>query len=142
MLEYVGDISTPMILGTDRVLRGDCGAGFTCAGVTLCGGEHGNTPCDALNNTYSCLRTMNSTENSIFCEFNDTDGMVEYYDINADPHELDNLHHSADPSKKAALAARLQAFRQCAGSSCFNPTFPFSSTDVDPVLPAGKIGVV
>lgn len=48
-----------------------CGVGYSCNGITLCGGEHGTCPCDAKNNTYKCLRTINETENSIYCVFND-----------------------------------------------------------------------
>jgi len=30
----------------------------TIPGVTMCGGERGHTPCDAVNNTYACVRSM------------------------------------------------------------------------------------
>ena len=43
----------------------------------MCGGEEGNCPCDARNNTYKCLRTRNSTENSVFCVFDDSETFVE-----------------------------------------------------------------
>ncbi|EDQ85532.1 uncharacterized protein MONBRDRAFT_29207 [Monosiga brevicollis MX1] len=102
--------------------EGDCGANFTCAGVELCGGEHGSTPCDAVNNTYKCLRTIKPDENSIYCEFDDAENMVEWYDITADPWEMNNLHESGDASKKQQLHERLRAFRECSGDECFNPS--------------------
>lgn len=46
-------------------------------------------------------------------------GGRESYDLRQDPHQLDNL--AADPARadeKAALAARLDALRNCAGESC------------------------
>jgi hypothetical protein len=57
------------------VPSGSCGMAVTghdvhtdCAGIGMCGGEHGECPCDATNNTYKCLRTINATENSIYCQ--------------------------------------------------------------------------
>ena len=29
----------------------DCGDGYSCDGLTMCGGERGSCPCDAKNNT-------------------------------------------------------------------------------------------
>ena len=71
---------------------GNVADGYSCAGVGMCGGEHGKCACDAVNNTYKCLRTINATENSIFCEFDDDVHMVEYYDLLKDPFELRNMH--------------------------------------------------
>lgn len=98
-----------------------------CAGIGMCGGEHGRCPCDASNNTYKCVRTLNSTENSIYCEFDDSEDFVEYYDINADPYELHNIASSAESQtaavrdKMAALRARLRSFMRCWGADCFDP---------------------
>jgi N-acetylglucosamine-6-sulfatase len=47
------------------------------------------------------------------------DGSEELYDLGADPFQLHSRH--ADPahaSRKAALAARVEALRDCAGSAC------------------------
>jgi len=100
--------------------------------VTNCGSEHGGCPCDATNNIYRCLRTLNNTENSIYCEFDeDFDdrlnktlyNYVEWYDIAKDPYQMVNLAHVENPdvAKMASLHARLRDYMYCNGSSCFDP---------------------
>lgn len=97
-----------------------------------CGSEHGGCPCDASNNIYRCLRTINNTENSIYCEFdedfNDLTNetlfdFVEWYDISTDPWQMNNLAHIKKPDvgKMAALHARLRDYMYCNGSTCFDP---------------------
>jgi len=45
-------------------------------------------------------------------------GERELYDLARDPHQLDNVVEDADPAVVAALAARLQELRTCAGDEC------------------------
>ena len=46
---------------------------------------------DVANNTYYCIRTIDDTENSIFCEFDDEEGFIEAYDLSEDPYQLKNI---------------------------------------------------
>ncbi len=48
-------------------------------------------------------------------------GDKELYDLQSDPHQLENLLHEPTPeakAKAAELSARLDALRRCAGESC------------------------
>ena len=45
---------------------------------------------DVGNNTYTCLRTLNPDENSIYCYFIDSEDFVEVYDLSGDPYQLEN----------------------------------------------------
>jgi N-acetylglucosamine-6-sulfatase len=45
-------------------------------------------------------------------------GFRELYDLETDPHELDNGYSTADPALAARLQRRLEALKGCAGKSC------------------------
>ena len=49
------------------------------------------------NNTYTCLRTLNSDENSIYCYFIDSEDFVEVYDLSGDPYQLENKAATVSP---------------------------------------------
>ena len=74
---------------------------------------------DGFNNTFKCVRTLTEGEDSQYCEFEDNEHFVEYYDHATDPWQLTNLAGKV-PQKPAppALKARLQAFRTCKGKQC------------------------
>ena len=46
---------------------------------------------DVANNTYSCLRKLDTKEDSIICFFDDDEYFVEAYDLSQDPYQLTNL---------------------------------------------------
>ena len=46
---------------------------------------------DVANNTYYCVRKINTQDNSIICHFDDNDNFFEAYDLNLDPYQLNNL---------------------------------------------------
>ena len=44
------------------------------------------------NNTYWCVRNINTTDNYLYCEY--VTGMMTYFDLTVDPHQLRNLLHT------------------------------------------------
>ena len=49
------------------------------------------------NNTYWCVRNINTTHNYLYCEY--VTGMMTYYDMRVDPHQLRNLLHTLTDSE-------------------------------------------
>lgn len=100
----------------------------------LCLKDFGCKCQDAANNTYVCLRTLppaqqqqqtgkNNEENSLYCQFDDSEKFVEYYNLRDDPYQLDNRAYrrscnctTADPRRRKLLAR----YAKCRGSvNCF-----------------------
>ncbi|GJQ82813.1 Sulf1 [Trypoxylus dichotomus] len=81
---------------------------------------------NANNNTYNCLRTINSTHNLLYCEF--VTGMVTYYNLRIDPFELQNRVSQLKPEERSYLHNQLRTLMKCRGrASCtlnnnYNPT--------------------
>lgn len=64
--------------------------------------------------SYEAMRTPDS----VYVEY--ADGELEYYDLTADPNELDNIAQSLPPSKREDLHNTLQALETCHGAaSCW-----------------------
>ena len=55
---------------------------------------------DVANNTYYCIRTIDDTENSIFCQFDDDEGFIEAYDLSEDPYQLNNIYLEPNADSK------------------------------------------
>ena len=80
---------------------------------------------DCRNNTYSCLRSLSGEDDTIYCQFYSTDASwtagsaydVEYYNLTADPHQMDNIAGGLSPARSAALVARLDQLRGCTGGA-------------------------
>lgn len=105
--------------------------------------KESTSACDPGTNTYACVRSIKSTRvpgevNSLYCEFtkvsdaqnSDVNGgnYIEYYDLDADPWQLNNLavnescRGDADfRARLAKLAARLRGHMSCAGADCLDP---------------------
>jgi hypothetical protein len=52
-----------------------------------------------------------------------TETDLEFYDLRVDPYQLDSLHGSTDSRRMqqmAALRARLERLKTCAGSGCWS----------------------
>lgn len=84
---------------------------------------------NAINNTYWCVRTINQTHNFLYCEF--ITGLVTYYDLNIDPHQLRNVAFTLSNKRLAELHHRLESLRTCSGAShCDDlPTFEISKSN-------------
>jgi len=72
---------------------------------------------NANNNTYWCIRTLNATHNSLYCEF--ITGFVTYYDMRIDPYQLRNIAHTLSEQELAFFHHTLQRMRVCKGADCF-----------------------
>jgi hypothetical protein len=64
--------------------------------------------------------TYSSSENLLFCEFSDSEGFIEHYDLNADPHQLNNTAKILNIDITMKLRWRLVNLVQCSGSTCRN----------------------
>ncbi|XP_008193092.1 extracellular sulfatase SULF-1 homolog isoform X2 [Tribolium castaneum] len=71
---------------------------------------------NANNNTYSCVRTINSTHNFLYCEF--TTGLVTFYNLRIDPYELQNRIEQLKPEEKLFLHEQLKHLMACKGKAC------------------------
>uniref|UniRef100_UPI0037E96728 glucosamine (N-acetyl)-6-sulfatase (Sanfilippo disease IIID), b n=1 Tax=Semicossyphus pulcher TaxID=241346 RepID=UPI0037E96728 len=75
---------------------------------------------DAYNNTYACVRTIDSKNNMQYCEFADSESFVEVYNLTSDPHQLENIVKKVDPTVLQAMNQRLIKLQSCEGDSCRN----------------------
>ncbi|XP_050535930.1 putative extracellular sulfatase Sulf-1 homolog isoform X2 [Daktulosphaira vitifoliae] len=69
---------------------------------------------NANNNTYSCLRTINSTHNYLYCEF--VTGLVSFYNLKIDPFQQRNRAHTLSLNEKEWLHNSLTDKIRCKGS--------------------------
>ncbi|XP_064600042.1 N-acetylglucosamine-6-sulfatase-like isoform X2 [Liolophura sinensis] len=76
---------------------------------------------DAKNNTFLCLRKISAQENIKYCELDDNEGFVEYYDLNSDPFEMKNTAKLLPPGVRENYSQTLSALAICQGVSCWAP---------------------
>ncbi|XP_076057926.1 N-acetylglucosamine-6-sulfatase-like isoform X2 [Oratosquilla oratoria] len=73
---------------------------------------------DSWNNTYSCLRHINSEENYLFCKWKDNENFQEYYDLNNDEYEMNNTVHLLVKQRYKKLGSLMKHLKQCKGPRC------------------------
>ncbi|XP_076804772.1 N-acetylglucosamine-6-sulfatase-like [Clavelina lepadiformis] len=75
---------------------------------------------DAFNNTYSCVRTLDTLNkvDLMYCEFTDSETFVELYNHTTDPHQLNNIRSTVDPQVLGKMNQRLIALGDCSGTTC------------------------
>lgn len=78
---------------------------------------------DSGNNTYSCVRTLMSGNDFMYCEFTDDETFVEVYDLGKDQHQLTNIKDSVDPQFLVQMNKRLIQLTFCDGDSCRSTKF-------------------
>jgi len=95
------------------------GEGFPPCGMAQCPLDpHGGSMPDSWNNTYHCVRTITQQVNNIYCQFEDDEKFVEYYDLNVDPWQLSNKCNELSPKEKSFMEERLSKLRTCRGENC------------------------
>ena len=92
----------PACTNTDRM--SECGLAFDCKCQ------------DSKNNTYNCVRTLYSEENSIYCQFQDSVNFMEMYDLNKDPQQLYNLANFMTDDEKQVYDSKLEKLKKCKGA--------------------------
>eukprot|EP00794_Sanderia_malayensis_P012068 gene12068-13312_t len=65
------------------------------------------------NNSYWCLRTINSTHNFLYCRF--VTGFIEYYDIRTDPYQLRNIYTSLSREVLKDMDRQIDILKLCKG---------------------------
>ncbi|KAG7218755.1 hypothetical protein INR49_007292 [Caranx melampygus] len=73
---------------------------------------------DAYNNTYACVRTLDTQHNLQYCEFADSESFVEVYNLTSDPHQLENIVKKVDPAILQTMNQRLIKLQSCVRDSC------------------------
>jgi len=69
------------------------------------------------NNTYWCVRNVNSTHNYLYCEY--VTGMVTYFDMRVDPHQLRNVLHTLTDNEVNFMHNQLIDLRVSGGKQTF-----------------------
>ena len=101
------------------------GEGFAQACGLFAGSCDASQAIDVWNNTYNCVRSIlgSSTANvrfqdSMYCRFDDSENFIEFYNLTADPWQLDNTADELSAADRSTLATKLNFLKQCKGKSC------------------------
>merc|ERR1719318_490007 len=69
------------------------------------------------NNTYWCVRNINSTHNYLYCEY--FTGMLTYFDLRVDPFQLRNLLYTLTDSDLNYMHRQVTKLRNYSGKKSF-----------------------
>merc|ERR1712142_689071 len=69
------------------------------------------------NNTYWCVRNINSTHNYLYCEY--VTGMVTYFDLKVDPHQLRNVLHTLSDEDINYMHHQVTSLREYSAAKTF-----------------------
>ena len=78
---------------------------------------------DSRNNTYTCLRSVTQTEDSLFCQFSDDKNTEELYDLHTDPYQLHNLATAASADLAAHSSPKWRKSARLRISSIYTVAF-------------------
>jgi len=82
------------------------------------------------NNTYWCVRNINTTHNYLYCEY--VTGMVTYFDLSVDPHQLRNLLHTLGDEEINYMHSQVNELREYSAANDFLKTAPSTKTSEKP----------
>ena len=135
LLQYFGE-AVVEACGSDRLSYHTTADGSVVAWKV---GGYIPAPCDGENNTYTCVRRVETGAalearplvDDVDCEFecfahgpgsapvpcpaDEPEGYGAYYDLSTDPWQMKNLARSLAPAKAQMLRARLERLRSCRG---------------------------
>ena len=83
---------------------------------------------DHLTNQWRAIRIINESVNAIYAEFVDDfnnltllndPNFIEYYDIDLDPYQIDNVYSELDEDTKHELHQMLKEYAVCSGKDCW-----------------------
>ena len=57
-------------------------------------------------------------ENTLYCEFEDAESFVEFYDLNSDPFQLENAADGLGEEDRKYLSERMRSMTRCVGKEC------------------------
>jgi len=67
------------------------------------------------NNTYWCVRTINSTHNYLYCEY--VTGMITFFDMRVDPHQLRNVFQTLTDDEVNYMHGQVRELRNWSGEA-------------------------
>jgi len=74
----------------------------------------------SVNSSFACLRNVERGKGFSFCSYYNEDNgpFYEAYDMNEDPHQINNIAQDLDKKVFSGFKQRLDGLRRCQGHSC------------------------